>query len=351
MATTAARGGEITLSVQFYEYPGGPGYNPAGLTLEILFNNQIELGPLHYPGPIQNPSLGNFRYTWFIPTEAQLGTYIVRWSGVVNGSQVAGIEEVEVGVSGDVTAISVQLNDPSIAVMEDGIRIKFDRTIKASSIVNERFPVFLNTVEHPQVVDPFLPIDVLTDYDSIGRWLYLHFKAEFLPSTSYVVRVQGLSDVASRPVDTTSYTFTTLSHIEEYDVDPPPLPIEDSSISLTKIFTPNPSAFYVSSVLPGPDEYFVEEGYRLGRITVKFSTDPASNYVNKDYFRVQRKKVQRLATRWETVETVITSEADRPWVHIYFPSDDEEPVYGKEGKTYFQPGYKYRIKISKDIGI
>jgi hypothetical protein len=42
----------------------------------------------------------------------------------------------------------------------------------------------------------------------------------------------------------------------------------------------------------------------------------------------------------------------KPEVYVDFPSlDDATPSYFTEGKNYFEKGYKYRIKISKDIGI
>ena len=61
--------------------------------------------------------------------------------------------------------------------------------------------------------------------------------------------------------------------------------------------------------------------------------------------------MQRTPARWEKVETQISLHSTNPDVFIDFPSNDATPVYNTDGKTYFEKGYKYRIIVSKEIGI
>jgi hypothetical protein len=47
----------------------------------------------------------------------------------------------------------------------------------------------------------------------------------------------------------------------------------------------------------------------------------------------------------------VSTHSWRAEVYIDFPSLDATPSYFTADKDYFEQGYKYRIKISKDIGI
>jgi hypothetical protein len=41
----------------------------------------------------------------------------------------------------------------------------------------------------------------------------------------------------------------------------------------------------------------------------------------------------------------------KPEVYVDFPSLDSTPSYNAGNKIYFESNYKYRIIVSKDIGI
>jgi len=92
--------------------------------------------------------------------------------------------------------------------------------------------------------------------------------------------------------------------------------------------------------------------FNLGRAVIVFNARPASNYLNNTYFKCQRKKIQRTPSRWENISTVVQLHSWKPEVFIDFPSlSDATPAYYTEDKEYFESGYKYRIVVSKDIGV
>ena len=41
----------------------------------------------------------------------------------------------------------------------------------------------------------------------------------------------------------------------------------------------------------------------------------------------------------------------KPEVYVDFPSLDSTPSFYIDGKNYFESGYKYRIIVSKEVGI
>ena len=41
----------------------------------------------------------------------------------------------------------------------------------------------------------------------------------------------------------------------------------------------------------------------------------------------------------------------KPEVYVDFPSLDATPSFNTDGKQYFESNYKYRIIVSKDVGI
>jgi hypothetical protein len=66
---------------------------------------------------------------------------------------------------------------------------------------------------------------------------------------------------------------------------------------------------------------------------------------------VQRKKIQTHPARWQNLTTQVSIHSWKPEVYIDFPSLDATPVYFTSGKDYFETSYKYRIILSKDIGV
>lgn len=107
--STVGRGGQIRLTVNFYEFQGGSLFDPQGTnepTLKISIGSTAVLGPLHYDGvsSIVREQMGVYSYVWTVATDAALGTYTVEWSGTIHGSTTKGIELVEVVAAGDADA-------------------------------------------------------------------------------------------------------------------------------------------------------------------------------------------------------------------------------------------------------
>jgi hypothetical protein len=80
----AVRGSTQTLTVTFYDAPGGEVEEPTGVSLTILYSGNTVIGPLTEPD-IAHDGPGLYRYEWTIPADAEVGTYIVQWSGVLPG--------------------------------------------------------------------------------------------------------------------------------------------------------------------------------------------------------------------------------------------------------------------------
>jgi hypothetical protein len=132
--------------------------------------------------------------------------------------------------------------------------------------------------------------------------------------------------------------------------------VEDNSIlteaySSYQIIAKNPE-FYIDSVEPKNGSFYLPNDNNNGRVTITFNARPASNFLSTKYFKAQRKKIQKSPSRWENVETVTQMHSWKPEIYIDFPSlIDATPSYYTENKDYFEKGYKYRITVSKDVGI
>jgi hypothetical protein len=131
--------------------------------------------------------------------------------------------------------------------------------------------------------------------------------------------------------------------------------IEDHSIrtdafTTVQILAKNPR-FYITSVDPENGEFYLDNAYNNGRVIISFSSRPASNFLNNLYFKVQRKKIQNQPTRWQNLSANVSMHSWKPEVYVDFPSLDATPSYYSDNKDYFETGYKYRIIVSKDIGI
>lgn len=237
------------------------------------------------------------------------------------------------------------------------IEVKFDKTVKVSSITNDKF--LLYTGGSTPVLTPFQTISLINDYDTISRRLVLRFASTLLSETEYTFTISGLLDAAGStlPSETNSFTTTDTSSSTIVTVpDAVPVEIEDHSIrseafiATEALYVSNPG-FYILSTDPEFQELLIPGDYNDGRITITFSSRPGSNYINSTYFKVQKKLVGRAPSRWETCTGVLISlDSDEPNVYIDFPSTDATPVYVTPDKDYFAAGYKYRIKVSKSVG-
>ena len=244
------------------------------------------------------------------------------------------------------------------------VSIKFGRTIKITSLTNANI-IVQTTAATPVVLNtPFKPIDTLADYNQISRTLKLMWNVQLLPATEYVIRLINFYDAANEPISEEQIKFTTLAggatpNIPAFNsVHEPALEeilVEDKSIRVDaytsyQIIAKNPN-FYISSVDPLNGDFYLENDYKDGRITISFNERPASNFLNNTYFKVQKKKMQRQPSRWEDIRTQVQMHSWKPEVYIDFPSQDATPSYHTVGKDYFESGYKYRIIVSKNVGI
>jgi hypothetical protein len=239
--------------------------------------------------------------------------------------------------------------------------LKFGRTIKISSLVNKNFTVQTDSATPSVISGAFQTINTITDYNQISRSLILYWDKQLAPNTSYIIRVSGFLDAANELIDEEQVLFTKTDDATPSSFSSIRVPeiqevlIEDHSIradayTSVQIIAKNPN-FYINSVDPHPGAFYLENEYNSGRAIVTFSSRPASNFLSNTYFKAQRKKIQRAPSRWQNIETRISMHSWKPEVYIDFPSNDSTPVYFFEDKTYFESGYKYRIIVSKDVGI
>lgn len=233
------------------------------------------------------------------------------------------------------------------------VSIKFPQTVSVSSLTNEHFRLFLNVSTPVEIIDPFNPIQIINDYDSISRVLTLRFKTQLNPDTPYLLTVTGLYDPAGRVLLDEEYYFTSTNSPQPSPLVPIPEPtyVIDYSVipdAFSVDSVHESSGFYITST--EPEDPFIDNDFNNGRVIVKFSIPPNGNFVNSQYFKAQRKSLTRGFSRWESVIARVSLDGERPWVYVDFPSTDATPSYYLSGKTYFETGFKYRIKISKNIG-
>lgn len=242
------------------------------------------------------------------------------------------------------------------------VSIKFGRTVKITSLKNENFTVYTMDATPENVSAPFDTIKTISDYNQISRVLTLYWRATLTEDKDYCIAVNNLIDASNNVIDEERIEFTwsgcgaTPNTTEITDPTLTPVLIQDKSIKTDidvsyQILAKNP-LFYVVETNPTDGEFYLYNDYNNGRVVITFSDRPASNFLSNKYFTCQRKLVQRAPSRWETVTAEISMHSWKPEVYVDFPSlNDATPSYFIEGKNYFEKGYKYRIKISKDIGI
>ena len=240
------------------------------------------------------------------------------------------------------------------------VSIKFGRTIKISSLKNENFKVYKDLATPLLVSAPFDTIDTIKDYNQISRTLTLYWRTTLEDAQDYYIDVVNLVDSSGSIVTSEQITFTYASSATPSAVDYKtpilsPVLIEDKSIKTDidisyQVLAKNPK-FYIDSVSPSNGSFYIENDYNNGRAVLVFNERPASNFLNNQYFIVQRKKIQKTPSRWESISTNVSLHSWKPEVYIDFPSLDATPSFFTSNKDYFEKGYKYRIIVSKDVGI
>jgi hypothetical protein len=257
--------------------------------------------------------------------------------------------------------LSLYLID-NATVTANTVIIKFGRTVKISSLLNQNFIVETDSATPSAVTNPFKTIESLIDYNQINRTLTLYWKV-ILPSNSqYRIKVKNLVDAAGAVIPEEYISFATQTEAATPNIlNTSQAPIlnqvlvEDKSIRSDietgyKILAKNPN-FYIESVVPKNGDFFITEDENNGRVVIKFNQRPASNFINSKYFKVQRKKIQKTPVRWESVIANVSMHSWKPEVYVDFPSDDATPVYNMDNKLYFEDNYKYRIIVSSEVGI
>jgi hypothetical protein len=239
--------------------------------------------------------------------------------------------------------------------------IKFGRTIKISSLKNSNFIVQTNTATPTIVANPFLAINTITDYNQVSRTLTLYWDAVLQSETEYKIRAVGFLDAANELIAEEQVIFETTEAATPSSFSSIRVPeiqevyIEDHSIRTDaytsfQIIAKNPN-FYISEANPVSGDFYLENSYNSGRVVITFNSRPASNFLNNNYFKSQRKKIQRTPSRWENIPTRVSMHSWKPEVYVDFPSDEATPQYYSDNQEYFESGYKYRIIVSKDVGI
>lgn len=244
----------------------------------------------------------------------------------------------------------------------DKVKIKFGRTIKVSSITNSKFIVQTTDATPVAIANPFKTINTLADYNSISRTLTLYWDKVLTSGQEYYIRVVGLLDAANEVVAEEYIKFTKIDAATPSGFSTSIVPeieeilVEDNSVlteayASYQIIAKNPK-FYIDSVEPKNGDFYINNNNENGRVTITFNARPASNFLSNKYFKVQRKKIQKAPSRWENISTLVQMHSWKPEVYIDFPSlNDATPSYYTDGKDYFESGYKYKIIVSKDVGI
>lgn len=261
--------------------------------------------------------------------------------------------------------MALSLIDAVVALDQNMVVIRFQTTIKISSLVNSNFILQTNEATPSVISNPFETIETIIDYNQISRTLklYWHKNLTLVSGTSYLIRLVNFLDAANETINEEQILFewqgdsatpSSFSSVRAPEVGE--VLVEDKSIR-TDVFTSvqilakNPD-FYISEVVPSNGDFYLENDYNYGRVKIIFNSRPASNFLNNVYFKAQRKKIQRTPSRWENVSTRIQMHSWKAEVYVDFPSlSDATPAYYTEDKEYFESGYKYRIIVSKDVGI
>lgn len=236
--------------------------------------------------------------------------------------------------------------------------VTFGNSIRSASINNGDFLLLTNDATPVQLAG-FETITIADDYDSIRRRLTLYFAD--LPDTTgdYLLRIKGLVTTLGQEIAEQDILFPypfDNTDIEKPVEEPPAadVQIEDHSIRANAFvstdYVANPD-FYIVSTDPEDNEIFVENDYNDGRLAVEFSVEPSLSFVTPTYFKVQRKKIQLAYSKWETVaDTKVVADSEAPKVYISLPAVGENPiVYDQPGFTYYEDGYKYRLKIHPNV--
>lgn len=248
------------------------------------------------------------------------------------------------------------------------IKIKFGLTVKVQSIVNANFLLDNTDATPSTIANPFRPISLVRDYNSISRILYLYFSDGILQNnTSYRFTATDLTDVLDNTIADGIFTFETQTLNIDINTTPElvyPDPvivdyaISDSVFSVPVNNSTNSTILALESSYPENNSYYLFENENNGRIELTFNFAPIEAYLDSPHVKVQKREIKKGPSRWVDVSAQITLDPDDPIVYVDLPSVDHYPdaatpstatVYNQSGYTYFEPNYKYRILLAKTL--
>lgn len=104
--TTLIRGRSTPLTVEWFQYPGGPPdvVNNVMITITPLDGGVAVVGPT--TTGVTNPAIGVNAYQWNVPSNISLGDYLVVWNGEDLGMSVVQASEIIIVVGSATSATS-----------------------------------------------------------------------------------------------------------------------------------------------------------------------------------------------------------------------------------------------------
>lgn len=235
------------------------------------------------------------------------------------------------------------------------IFVKFGFTPNVTAITTDNFELWTTGATPTEIVNPFREIDPYADYNSTSRTLTLYVEADLADNTTYLLKAMGLKNTMNSTVASDQEEFTTGEFVAPVDPEPDVIDVEDHSVVVVTdpqdaVLTITDGSFYVVDTDPDNGSYDIPSDYAAGRITIVFNEAVAFSSVNDTNFKGQRKLVAHGYHKWEDLAVQVEQDADPTVVYVNFPSHDATPVYATEGFTYFEAGYKYRVKVSESVG-
>ncbi len=255
------------------------------------------------------------------------------------------------------------------------IQIKFANNLDTTTLVNSNFNVY--TEDDVALFDPFKDIIPVRDFSSISRILTLWWDNPPTELGNYYLAVTDLKNYVSADLADFNIEFTwtlepsTPGYTDLITVPPSRTPIEVEDYSIknaewviddTPINDPDaePNITLYDILPPEETHHYLDPDANEGRIDLLFSHPIAMNYINPNYFGVNRKLVKKGFVNWEWVDAKVVTDPTSMIVSVFLPAYTTEsatPIYSEglepdeiDGYKFFEPQYKYRLIISKAVG-
>lgn len=253
-----------------------------------------------------------------------------------------------------------------IQVTDEYVLIKFQDNVRTSTLINANFVLTKSDATPVSIIGgAFKTIHLAKDYRSLSRTLYLWWNVNLEANSEYTIAFSNIEDAVIGSVYATEvFIFDTQTVVTPNDEERPsrdPIAVQNYSIKDVATLnvgsissgTPAAGAVKINYILPSNEHsFYLSPIENDGKIEVQFEIKPAANFINSDDFKLQRKPMASGPTKWQSVETVVRSNLKS--VFIYLPSTDATPVYSFAAsedpeRIYWEPKFKYRLTISKNI--